>query len=80
MLNNFSKEIPTVRRHPGRPFDPSLTTHPEVWGVGFRGAAPSIHVLVRGIRVSTNFPYFCLYGSSEWASVVKPTRTRLIAR
>ena len=27
-------------------------------------------VIVRGIGVPMNSPYFCMYGSSEWASVM----------
>ena len=39
-------------------------------GSGFRGAASSIHGLVRGTGISPNFPYFCICGSSGWASVM----------
>ena len=49
-------------------------------GSGFWGAVSSIKVLVRGIGVSTIFPLFCIYGSTEWASVMILPWTRLKAR
>ena len=39
-------------------------------GSGFRGAASSTHVLVSGTAISNYFPYFCICGSSGWASVM----------
>ena len=39
-------------------------------GSGFWGAASSTHVLVSGTKISPNFPYFCICGSSGWASVM----------
>ena len=38
-------------------------------GVGFE-EPHSIHGLVSGTGVSPNFPYFCICGSSGWASLL----------
>ena len=44
--------------------------HPEeVWEWVLRDRI-FMYVLVRGIGVSMNFLEFCIYGSSEWASVM----------
>ena len=42
----------------------------QMCGSGFRGAASSTHDLVSGAGISPNFPYFCICGSSGWASVM----------
>ena len=40
-------------------------------GIVFWGVASSTHVLVTsGTVISPNFPYFCVCGSSGWASVI----------
>ena len=39
-------------------------------GVGVGRAASSSHVLDRGTGVSPNLPYFCIYCSLGWASVM----------
>ena len=41
-------------------------------GSGFWGAVFSTPALARGIGGSMISPYFCVYGSSGWASVMVP--------